>query len=185
VDHRRGRLAGRRRADRSLSRARLARVVVLIDPHAPDLTLGLVTESGERAARRTLRDQIARLERQLADCVATAFDARAPVQAAVAGAHGPRVLGIAELERIRDDLAAGLGDARRALTERGLAQEHARVRLERMLLAPGRHRFARVAAAELGEGGCGVYQVRPRLGLIGMLAGWWHVKLSSGCPLAT
>jgi hypothetical protein len=27
--------------------------------------------------------------------------------------------------------------------------------------------------------------VRPRLGLIGMLAGWWHVKLSSGCPLAT
>jgi hypothetical protein len=41
-----------------------------------------------------------------------------------------------------------------------------------MLLAPGRHRFERVAAAELGEGGCGVYQVRPRLGLIGMLAGW-------------
>ena len=35
-----------------------------------------------------------------------------------------------------------------------------------------------------GDGGCGVYQVRPRLGIIGMLAGWWHVKLSSGCPLA-
>lgn len=31
----------------------------------------------------------------------------------------------------------------------------------------------------------GVWQVRPRLGLIGMLAGWWHVKLSSGCPLVT
>jgi hypothetical protein len=26
--------------------------------------------------------------------------------------------------------------------------------------------------------------VRPRLGLIGMLMGWWQVKLSSGCPLA-
>jgi hypothetical protein len=25
--------------------------------------------------------------------------------------------------------------------------------------------------------------VRPRLGLIGMLMGWWQVKLSSGCPL--
>jgi hypothetical protein len=27
--------------------------------------------------------------------------------------------------------------------------------------------------------------VRPRLGLIGMLMGWWQVKLSSGCPLAS
>ena len=102
---------------------------------------------------------------------------------AVAGAHGPRVLGIAELERVRDDLAGRLGRARRALTERGVEQERARVRLERMLLAPGTAQVrTRVAMAELGEGGCGVYQVRPRLGLIGMLAGWWHVKLSSGCP---
>jgi uncharacterized small protein (DUF1192 family) len=159
--------------------------VVLIDPHAHDLTLGLVTEADERAARRTLRDQIARLEAQLADCVATAFAAREPVSVAVAGAYGPRLLGIGELERVRDELAGRLGGARRELTAIGLAQERARVRLERMLLAPGRHKFARVAAAELGEGGCGVYQVRPRLGLIGMLAGWWHVKLSSGCPLAT
>ena len=161
--------------------------MVLIDPYAQDLTLGvgLVTEPDERAARRTLRGQIARLEAQLADCVATSLTTKAPVPFAVAGAHGPRVLGIAELERVRDDLAGRLGQARRALTERGVEQERARVRLERMLLGPGRHKFARVAAAELGEGGCGVYQVRPRLGLIGMLAGWWHVKLSSGCPLAT
>ena len=159
--------------------------MVLIDPYAQDLTLGLFTEADERAARRALRDQIARLEAQLADCVATALSTREAVPFAVVGAHGPRVLGIAELERVRDDLADRLADARRALTERGLAQERARTRLERMLLAPGRHKFERVAAAELGEGGCGVYQVRPRLGLIGMLAGWWHVKLSSGCPLAT
>jgi hypothetical protein len=160
--------------------------VVLIDPYAQDLTLGLVaTEPDERAARRTLRDQIARLEAQLGDCVASALTARAAVPFAVAGAHGPRVLGIAELERVRDDLADRLAEARAALTQRGLEQERARVRLERMLLAPGKHKFARVAAAELGEGGCGVYHVRPRLGLIGMLAGWWHVKLSSGCPLAT
>jgi uncharacterized small protein (DUF1192 family) len=159
--------------------------VVLLDPYAQDLTLGLVTDADERAARRTLRDQIARLEAQLADCVATSLATKAAVPFAVAGARGPRVLGIAELERVRDDLADRLAQARRVLTERGLEQERARVRLERMLLAPGRHRFERVAAAELGEGGCGVYQVRPRLGLIGMLAGWWHVKLSSGCPLAT
>jgi len=166
-------------------RARLGRVVVLIDPYRQDLTLGLVTEPDERAARRTLRDQIARLEAQLAECVTTAFSTRGEVPFQVSGVHGPRVLGIAELERVRDDLAARLGDARRELTAHGLAQERARVRLERMLLAPGRHKFARVAAAEIGDGGCGVYQVRPRLGIIGMLAGWWHVKLSSGCPLAT
>ena len=59
------------------------------------------------------------------------------------------------------------------------------MRLERMLLAPGKHRFETVSNKQLGEGGCGVWQVRPRLGLVGMLAGWGHVKLSSGCPLAT
>ena len=52
-----------------------------------------------------------------------------------------------------------------------------------MLLDPAKHRFARVSCRDLGEPGCGVYMVRPRLGLIGMLAGWWQVKLSSGCPL--
>jgi hypothetical protein len=31
---------------------------------------------------------------------------------------------------------------------------------------------------------CRTWHVRPRFGVIGMLAGWWHVKLSSGCPLA-
>ena len=56
--------------------------------------------------------------------------------------------------------------------------------LERMLLEPGRYKFMRLANADLGEGGCGVWQVRPRLGIVGMLAGWWQVKLSSGCPLA-
>ena len=92
---------------------------------------------------------------------------------------------LGELERVRDALTARLAHARALQAERGAAQEAARVRLERMLLAPGEHRFERVAASELGEGGCGVYAVRPRLGLIGMLAGWWHVKLSSGCPRPT
>jgi hypothetical protein len=165
--------------------------VVLIDADIgthPDPPRGFVTEAGEQAARRTLRDQIARLEAQLADCLVTAFptgDAVPVSEPAPARPAGPRVLGIGELERVRDDLAGRLGQARRGLTARGVAQERARVRLERMLLAPGRHKFHRVAAADLGEGGCGVYQVRPRLGLVGMLAGWWHVKLSSGCPLAT
>ncbi len=70
------------------------------------------------------------------------------------------------------------------IAERAEQQEASRLRLERMLLEPGRYRFHRVARADVGESGCGVYQVRPRLGLVGMLMGWWEVKLSSGCPLA-
>ena len=151
---------------------------------APLREYGRDAETDTGAARRSLRRQIAQLERELSELFASTFP-RHGIDWAVGAAGGPRVLGIAELERVRDDLADRLAEARRALTERGLEQERARVRLERMLLAPGRHKFERVAAAELGEGGCGVYHVRPRLGLIGMLAGWWHVKLSSGCPLAT
>ena len=52
-----------------------------------------------------------------------------------------------------------------------------------MLLEPGKHRFERVSCSDLGQPGCGAWEVRPRLGLIGMLMGWWQVKLSSGCPL--
>ena len=40
-----------------------------------------------------------------------------------------------------------------------------------MKLEPGRYRFVRLPVSDLGQGGCGVWQVRPRLGLIGMLAG--------------
>src|SRR5439155_16498613 len=83
-------------------------------------------------------------------------------------------------EAARADLAA----VRAAAAATADAQEAARRRLEAMLAAPGEHRFARLALADLGEPGCGVYMVRPRLGLIGMLAGWWQVKLSSGCPLS-
>ena len=73
----------------------------------------------------------------------------------------------------------------RTISERAELQAAKRVQLERMLLEPGRYRFMRISNREIGEPGCGVWQVRPRLGLIGMLMGWWQVKLSSGCPLAT
>jgi hypothetical protein len=95
------------------------------------------------------------------------------------------VLTLGELERVRDDLADRLAQARAVLAERGEREEASRALLERMLLEPGRYKFVRVANRDLGEGGCGVWQVRPRLGLIGMLMGWWQVKLSSGCPLAS
>lgn len=136
----------------------------------------------EAAARRSLRAQIAHLERRLAalDPAPPEPDADAPPRRAGV----PRLMTLGELERARDRLAAAVDDACAAQARRGARQEQARVRLERMLMEPGRHRFERVRAADLGEGGCGVYAVRPRLGLVGMLMGWWQVKLSSGCPLA-
>jgi hypothetical protein len=133
----------------------------------------------ERAARAQLRSQIARLEAELSDAVAGGAPCR---PAGIAG--GPHVLTLGELERVRDTLAARVGTARAELRELGERQADARALLERMLREPHRHKFVRVANRDLGEPGCGVWHVRPRLGLIGMLAGWWQVKLSSGCPLA-
>ena len=140
-------------------------------------------EIGARDARRSLRRQIAKLEREFADAFVTAypmggFDLPAGTPAE------PRLLDLEELERVRDDLAERVRVARLTIAERGDEQAASRLLLERMLLEPGKYRFSRVSRHALGESGCGVWHVRPRLGLIGMLMGWWQVKLSSGCPLA-
>ena len=158
--------------------------MVVIHERAEGLSLGPVGTEDLRAARRSLRDQIARLERQLADCVVSAFPFTA-LEFGVAGPGGPRLLSLGELETLRDSLAERVADARRRLDERGEEEERNRVLLERMLAEPHRYKFHRLPNSAVGGGGCGVWQVKPRLGLIGMLAGWWHVKLSSGCPLAT
>jgi len=83
---------------------------------------------------------------------------------------------IEQLECIRDELVD-----RVSLLHANPAAEL----LEQMHAAPRRHRWATVTSGDLGEPGCSVWQVRPRFGVIGMLTGWWRVKLSSGCPLAT
>jgi hypothetical protein len=150
---------------------------------APARTLAPVDE---RAARAQLRGQIVALERQLSDALISAFpydglEVGAP-EMATAGAA--RVLSLGDLERVRDALAARLAGARCELHARGERQAANRLTLERMLLEPGRHKFVRIPNHDLGEPGCGAWQVRPRMGLVGMLMGWWQVKLSSGCPLA-
>lgn len=146
-----------------------------------DHLLPPVAPQREDAARRALRRQIARLERQLADALVTAFPGEA-LDVSVPARSGPRLLSLGELEALRDDLADRLGRARAVLHARGERQAQARRLLEAMHADPRRHRFVRLPRAELGVPGCGSYEVRPRLGLIGMLMGWWQVKLSSGCP---
>lgn len=158
---------------------------------APGRGPGVASAAGARgaaAARAQLRAQIAALEGQLsealvaclpyADGAATAV----PRPTAPGRSRGPRVLDLGELERVRDELAARVSLARAELRRRGEHADRARIRLEEMRRTPGRHRFAQVTQAELGHGACGVWQGRPRLGLLGMLMGWWEVKLSSGCP---
>ncbi len=148
---------------------------------------GCGPEQGERAARRSLRAQIDKLERELADAFVTAYPmgglervepaAIARRRRGCSTSASSSAFATSSRRRVR-------GRARTSIAERADVQAANRVRLEKMLLDPGRYRFVRIANRDIGEPGCGVWHVRPRLGLIGMLMGWWEVKLSSGCPLA-
>jgi hypothetical protein len=138
--------------------------------------------ANERAAREALRAQVSKLERDLSGLVAHTFPHISPLDTGGEAFSGPRLLTLAELERMRDRLALRVGEVRAQVAERAELERRSRALLERMKLEPGHYKFVRVPVADLGDGHCGVWEVRPRLGLIGMLAGWWHVKLSSGCP---
>jgi hypothetical protein len=129
------------------------------------------------AARRALRAQIARLERELAQTLASSYPPIAVAGRAGLYHGGPRLLGLEELERTRDALAARVSDAHRLLAEQRDRQAHARARLAEMYARPAEHKGARISNAELGLPGCTTYSVRPRL-----LSAWWRVKVSSGCP---
>jgi hypothetical protein len=150
----------------------------------PGTTLSPGVATDERAARQTLRAQIARLECELANAFVTAFPMGGLPQPAASPPVAARLLDLGELEVVRDELAQRLHEARDTIAKRADEIAEKRLTLERMLLAPADYKFARISCRELGEPGCGVWQVRPRMGLIGMLMGWWQVKLSSGCPLS-
>src|SRR4029079_19233204 len=138
----------------------------------------------ERLARLELRRQIGYLERQLATLFAEAFgrveiDHRVP-----ASSPNARVLDLGELERLRDELAERVSGARVQLQLRNEVEAANRERLKALIEAPAEHQWVWISRADVGEPGCGGWHSRPRLGPIGMLMGWWQVKVSSGCPLA-
>ncbi|MFL5898445.1 MAG: hypothetical protein ACJ76D_08300 [Solirubrobacterales bacterium] len=145
---------------------------------------GLGVGVDEREARRELRRQISRLEGELASLFGEAFG-HTEIPHRVEGiAAAPRVLDLGELEAIRDRLAERIAEARSALTDRSTVESRNRELLREMLAAPERFRWLRISRADVGEPGCGAWHSRPVLGPIGMLMGWWRVKVSSGCPLA-
>ena len=92
--------------------------------------------------------------------------------------------GLDELEQVRDALAERIAAARVALKTQGELETSNRELLRRMLAAPAEHKWLRISRADVGEPGCGHWHSRPRLGPLGMLMGWWRVKVSSGCPLS-
>lgn len=138
----------------------------------------------ERLARSELRRQIGRLERELSGLFAEAFPRTRLDAEVVARSTVPRALGLGELEEVRDALAMRIAEARHALGERSDLYARNRELLEQMMAEPARFKWVRVSREDIGVPGCGHWHSRPRLGLIGMLMGWWRVRISSGCPLS-
>jgi hypothetical protein len=151
---------------------------------ARDRSLTLPVEVDERLARNELRRQIGRLEQELAGHFAEAFGRVEVEHRVAAGAGAPRVLGLGELERLRDELAERVGEAQATLRRQNASEAASRELLRRMLAAPADFKWVQISRDDLGLPGCGHWHSRPRLGLIGMLMGWWRVRISSGCPLA-
>jgi hypothetical protein len=152
----------------------------------PAAQVGAFVEIDERAARRTLLDQVARLEGELASVFCATWPRTNVPPPRVAGrGGGPRLLSLADLEELRDELAARVQDSRRALSDRTWVEDRNRRLIEEMMLEPERHKWRLVSAEDIGERGCKHWHVRPRFGLVGMLMNWWRVVISSGCPLAT
>jgi hypothetical protein len=155
--------------------------------NVPALETGLgggITVAPDRLARDELRRQIARLERRLGELFASAFP-RSGIEWRVGALGGPRVLGVAELERVRDALVVRLREAEAELARRGEREEATRGLLESMIAEPERYRWVRISREDIGEPACGHYHSRPRWGILGLLLNWWRVRISSGCPLVS
>ena len=104
--------------------------------------------------RRSLRRQIARLEGELP-----------PGRGSAPG--GARLLSVAELERVRDELVRRIQERRFA---GGEEQERKRRLREGMWLDPRAHTGVTVSNAEVGEPGCTRW------------ASWFRLTVSVGCP---
>lgn len=154
----------------------------LVPPAPPPGLDTVLYEHDERSARSDLRRQIAAMELELAHLVSSAFP-RKGIEFRVAGARGPRVLSVDELERVRDSLAARIREVKGQLDGQVAVEARKRELIDEMVCDPGAHRWIRVSNQDIGEPGCKHWHSRPKWGLLGMLAGWWRVKVSSGCPL--
>jgi hypothetical protein len=155
----------------------------LVPPAPPDGLDTILYEHDEREARADLRRQIAAMELALARLFSAAFP-RMGIDFSVPGMAGPRMLSVDELETTRDGLAARIQEVKTNLHDYAVVEESNRDLIEEMLADPASHKWERVYNEDIGEPGCKHWHVKPKWGVIGMLMGWWRVKISSGCPLA-
>src|SRR5947209_6317698 len=95
------------------------------DINAPQISVptppATVPQDAERAARRTLRAQIAKLEGELADAFLTAWP-MGGLELPTAARSEPRLLDLGELERVRDELTERLRAARVTIAGRAWGQ---------------------------------------------------------------
>jgi hypothetical protein len=155
----------------------------LVPPAPPEGLDTVLYEHDEREPRADLRRQIAAMELALARLFGSAFP-RKGIDFAVAGIGGPRLLSVDELEQVRDGLAARIQEVRADLHDYAVAEESNRELIERMTADPASFKWVRVHNEDIGEPGCKNWHAKPKWGPLGMLMGWWRVKISSGCPLA-
>jgi hypothetical protein len=149
----------------------------------PPADLADLLQADERPGRAELRRQIGRLELELAGLFTAAFP-RGGISYEVAPAGGPRLLSIGELEELRDRLLSRIADVRGVLEDHAYVEEQNREFLKRLIAEPERYHWVRISNEDIGEPGCRHWHSRPRWGILGMLMGWWRIRLSSGCPLA-
>lgn len=133
------------------------------------------------AQRREFMRHIERLELDLQQ-VLSALTPRNRPQHSSAGKARPHLLSLTELELVRDALAIELSHAEDVLAVQIHSRHEKRSLLKRMTEEPVKFRWARVTTVDLGEPGCRSWEVVPKLGPVGMLANWWRVRISSGCP---
>jgi hypothetical protein len=155
----------------------------LVPPAPPEGLDTVLYEHDERASRADLRRQIAALELMLARLFGSAFP-RKGIEFKVTGLGGPRLLSVDELEQVRDGLVSRIQVVRADLHGYAAAEASNRELIERMTADPAAYRWVRVSNEDIGEPGCKNWHATPKWGPLGMLMGWWRVKISSGCPLA-
>ena len=139
-------------------------------------------DSNQRGARAELRRQIARLEAELASFPR---ELQPPPEPEERPHHGGRIASVEELERTRDRLLDRVAAVREAGEKRDRRRGKARERVEEMVREPEANKWNWVSSEDVGEPGCKEYRVTPRYGPVGAAMGWWRVKVSGGCPLAT
>ena len=155
----------------------------LVPPAPPEGLDTLLYEHDEREARADLRRQIAAMELALARLFGSAFPRRG-IDFSVPGLGGPRMLSVDELEKVRDGMAARIQEVKADLHDYAVVEEENRELIEEMISDPASYKWVRVYNEDIGEPGCKHWHAKPKWGPLGLLLGWWRVKISSGCPLA-